>query len=141
MWIAVVLLGLAVGVLVGLMGIGGGVVLVPALVHLVGLSQHVAQGTTLFLQLPPLGLGAVILYWKKGSVNLSAGLACAAGFLLGGFFGSLVAIRIPSSDLRGMFGVFLMVFAMLLWPQHRRPQGHGESKWLTSKPTWRECLP
>lgn len=128
MWIAVVMLGLAVGVLVGLMGIGGGVVLVPALVHLVGLSQPVAQGTTLFLQLPPLGLGALILYWKKGSVDLSAGLACAAGFLLGGFFGSLVAIRIPSSHLRGMFGVFLMVFALLLWPQLGRPGATGKAR-------------
>ena len=121
MWIGVVLLGLAVGVLVGLMGIGGGVVLVPALVYLVGLDQHAAQGTTLFLQLPPLGLGALILYWKKGSVDLSAGLACAVGFLLGGYFGSLVAMRIPSNHLRGLFGVLLMVFALLLWPGNRRP--------------------
>jgi uncharacterized protein len=122
MWVGVVLLGLAVGVLVGLMGIGGGVVLVPALVHLVGMDQHLAQGTTLFLLLPPLGLGALIVYWKKGNVDLRAGLTCAAGFLLGGYFGSLVALRVSSNDLHGMFGVFLMFFALLLWPKGRQPQ-------------------
>ncbi len=122
MWIGPVLLGLAVGILVGLMGIGGGVLLVPALVYLVRMDQHLAQGTTVFLQLPPLGLGALYLYWRKGHVDLRAGVACAAGFFFGGYFGSLLAIRIPSQHLKGMFGVFLMVFAVLLWPGDREPQ-------------------
>ncbi len=121
MWIAVLLLGLAVGVLVGLMGVGGGVIVVPGLVYLhgflnlPGMDQHMAQGTSLFLQLPPIGLGALYLYWKRGHVNWRAGLACAVGFLAGGYFGSLVAIGIPSKDLQGLFGLFLMVAAALLW--------------------------
>ncbi len=110
----IVLLGLGVGIAVGLMGIGGGIVLVPALVHLLGTEQHLAQGTSLFLQLPPIGIGALYLYWKKGNVDLRAGLVCAVGFLVGGYFGSLIAIRIPSTDLRGLFGLFLMVAAVLL---------------------------
>jgi uncharacterized membrane protein YfcA len=126
MWIGPVLLGLAAGILVGLMGIGGGVLLVPALVYLVRMDQHLAQGTTVFLQLPPLGLGALYLYWRKGKVDLRVGVACAAGFFFGGYFGSLLAIQIPSNDLRGMFGVFLMVFAVLLWPGNRGP--HAASK-------------
>ena len=65
MYIVYVFLGLAVGILVGFMGIGGGVVLVPAMVYLLHLNQHTAQGTSLFLQLPPLGLGALLMYWKK----------------------------------------------------------------------------
>ena len=131
MWAEILLLGLAVGILVGLMGIGGGVVLVPALVHLRGLlhlsgmNQHVAQGTSLFLQLPPIGLGALYLYWKRGQVEWRAGLACATGFLLGGYFGSLVAIRIPSKDLLGLFGLFLMFAAVLLW-QRSRPEREAE---------------
>ena len=125
MWIEIVLLGLGVGVLVGLMGIGGGVVLVPALVHLLRMDQHLAQGTSLFLQLPPIGLGALVLYWKKGRVDLHAGLACAAGFLVGGYFGSRIAIGIPSNHLRGMFGVFLMVCAVLVW---RRSQPQETNK-------------
>lgn len=126
MWIEVVLLGLAVGVLVGLMGIGGGVMLVPALVHLMGMDQHLAQGTSLFLQLPPIGLGALILYWKKGHVDLRAGLACAAGFLVGGFFGGFVAVRIPSRELRAFFGLFLMLCAVLLW-RRSHPQEAGKA--------------
>ena len=125
MWIEIVLLGLGVGVLVGLMGIGGGVVLVPALVHLLRMDQHLAQGTSLFLQLPPIGLGALALYWKKGRVDLHAGLACAAGFLVGGYFGSRIAIGIPSNHLRGMFGVFLMACAVLVW---RRSQPQETNK-------------
>ena len=69
----ILLLGLGVGVMVGLMGVGGGVVLIPALVYLTGMTQHVAQGTSLLLQLPPIGLGALLLYWKKGNVNWRAG--------------------------------------------------------------------
>jgi len=115
--IFVVFLGLGIGVLVGLMGIGGGVVLVPALVYLVGLDQHSAQGTSLFLQLPPIGIGALYLYWKEGNVDLRAGLVCAVGVLLGGYFGSVVAVGIPSRDLGALFGLFLMVASGLLWEQ------------------------
>ncbi len=120
MWYAeVVALGLVVGVLVGLMGIGGGVVLVPAMVYLLAMDQHVAQGTSLFLQLPPLGLAALLVYWRKKQVDFPAGGICALGFLLGGFFGSKIAIHMNSRDLRGAFGIFVMVAAALLWFKSR----------------------
>ena len=122
-----VLLGLGVGILVGLMGIGGGIVVVPALVYLVGFDQHAAQGTSLFLQLPPLGIGALYLYWKKKHVDLPAGAVCAVGMLLGGYVGSLAAIQIPSPDLGGLFGLFLMLAAALLWHQSRRPKSQGKT--------------
>ncbi len=115
MYLAYIFLGLAVGVTVGFMGVGGGVVLVPAMVHLLRMDQHTSQGTSLFMQLPPLGLGALLLYWKRKQVDLRAGLACAAGMLLGGYFGSKVAISLSSNDLRGLFGLFLIVGAALLW--------------------------
>ncbi len=114
-WLEVVLVGLVMGMLVGLMGVGGGVVLVPALLHLLRMEQHLAQGTSLFLQLSPIGLGALMVYWKDGKVDLRAGLACAAGLLFGGYFGSRVAIGLPSQQLRGLFGVFLILAATLLW--------------------------
>jgi uncharacterized membrane protein YfcA len=120
MWVEVVLLGLAAGVLVGLMGIGGGVVLVPAMVYLLGMDQHVSQGTSLLLQLPPVGIGALYLYWRKGRVDLPAGLVCATGLLLGGYFGSLAAVQMSSNRLRGLFGVFQMVAAVLLWWRSRQ---------------------
>jgi len=119
---AIILLGLAVGIAVGLMGVGGGIVLVPALVYLVGMDQHTAQGTSLFLQLPPIGIGALYLYWKNGNVDLRAGGVCAAGFLLGGYLGSFVAVRIPPRDLRALFGLFLMFAAVMLMHQGQGPQ-------------------
>jgi uncharacterized protein len=113
----VILLGLGAGILVGLMGIGGGAVVVPALVYLLGMDQHVAQGTSLFILLPPLGLGALAVYWKKGAVDLPAGVMCALGFLVGGYFGGRIAVGISSRVLQGLFGIFLMVCAALLWRQ------------------------
>lgn len=108
-------LGLVVGVLVGLLGIGGGVVLVPAMVYLLGYDQHLAQGTSLFILLPPIGLGALREYWKNGQVDLRAGIFCAIGFLFGGYAGGVIAVPLPSRDLRGIFGFFLILSAVLLW--------------------------
>lgn len=113
----ILVIGLGAGILVGLMGIGGGVVVVPALVYLLGMDQHLAQGTSLFMLLPPLGLGALIVYWKKGKIDLSAGITCAIGFLVGGWLGGHVAIRLSSRTLQTFFGVFLMFSAGLLWRQ------------------------
>jgi uncharacterized membrane protein YfcA len=111
----VLLLGLGVGVLVGLLGIGGGVVLVPAMVYLLHIDQHLAQGTSLFILLPPIGLGALREYWKAGQVDLRAGILCALGMLFGGYAGSLVAVPMPSKILKILFGCFLMLSAILLW--------------------------
>jgi uncharacterized membrane protein YfcA len=114
MTLLVLLLGLGVGVLVGLLGIGGGVVLVPAMVYLLGMDQHLAQGTSLFILLPPIGLGALMEYWKQGQVDLKAGILCALGILLGAYAGSLIALPIPSRNLKGLFGCFLVLAALLL---------------------------
>ena len=115
MTLIVLLLGLGVGVLVGLLGIGGGVVLVPALVYLLHMDQHMAQGTSLFILLPPIGLGALREYWKQGQVDLNAGILCVMGMLFGGYAGSLIALPMPSRQLKGAFGCFLLVAAFLLW--------------------------
>jgi uncharacterized protein len=113
-YLLILALGLAVGVLVGLLGIGGGPVLVPALVYLLGYDQHLAQGTSLFILLPPIGLGALRQYWKIGQVNLRAGISCAIGFLLGGYVGGRIAVPMPSRDLQGIFGCFLIFAATFL---------------------------
>ncbi|HLZ14151.1 MAG TPA: TSUP family transporter [Candidatus Acidoferrum sp.] len=115
MAIVVLLIGLCAGILVGLLGIGGGVVLVPALVHLLHLDQHAAQGTSLFVLLPPIGLGALLEYRKKGAVDFHAGIYCAAGMLLGGYLGGRIAVPMSSFLLTQFFGVFLMLSALLLW--------------------------
>jgi uncharacterized membrane protein YfcA len=117
--LTILALGLTVGVLVGLLGIGGGVVLVPAMVNLLGYDQHLAQGTSLFILLPPIGLGALRQYWKNGQVDLPAGIYCAIGFLLGGYVGGRMAVPLPSRALRGIFGSFLILSAILLWKKMR----------------------
>ena|SRR6202035_3931842 len=113
--VLIVVLSLTVGVLVGLLGIGGGVVLVPALVYLLHYDQHMAQGTSLFILLPPIGLGALWEYWKNGQVDLRAGIYCALGFLIGGYGGGKIAVPMPSNVLKAIFGCFLMMSAVLLW--------------------------
>lgn len=133
MTLTILVLGLVVGVLVGLLGIGGGVVLVPALVYLLGMDQHLAQGTSLFILLPPIGLGALREYWKQGQVDLRAGILCAVGILVGAYGGSLVALPMPSRNLKGLFGCFLALSAILLWRKaqlegRRVAAGQGEPR-------------
>lgn len=130
--ILVLALGLTVGVLVGLLGIGGGVLLVPAMVYLLHFDQHLAQGTSLFILLPPTGLGALRQYWRAGQVDVRAGICCAIGFLLGGYVGGRVAVPMSSDSLRAIFAFFLLLSAVLLWGKtERRPEPptrpHSES--------------
>ena len=120
MSLTILLLGLGVGVLVGLLGIGGGVVLVPAMVYFLRMDQHLAQGTSLFILLPPIGLGALREYWKEGQVDLRAGILCALGMLFGALAGSMIALPLPSRELKGLFGCFLVLAALLLWGKSER---------------------
>jgi len=127
----ILLLGFAVGVLVGLLGIGGGAVLVPAMVYLLRMDQHLAQGTSLFILLPPIGLGALREYWKRGQVDLHAGILCALGMFVGGYAGSLIALPMQSQRLKGAFGCFLMLAGFLLWRKTQRDSnvaGAGQEK-------------
>ena len=102
------LLGLVAGILSGLIGIGGATIVIPALVLMFGLSQHMAQGTTLALMVPPIGILAAWTYYQKGLVDLKiAGFVCL-GFLLGGLIGAKLAIGIPEQILKKMFGIFLL---------------------------------
>src|ERR1700693_2078690 len=119
MAITILLLGLVGGVLVGLLGIGGGVVLVPAMFYLLHMDQHTAQATSLFVLLPPVGLGAWREYWKQGEVDLKAGILCALGMLIGAYAGSLIALPMPSRNLKGLFGCFLILASLLLWKRTR----------------------
>src|SRR5271163_2326383 len=121
MLLLILLLGLTAGVAIGLLGIGGGVILVPAMVYLLHFDQHMAQGTSLFILLPPIGLGALRGYWKNGQVDLRAGVNCAIGFLLGGYIGGRVAVPMSSNYLKVIFGFFLMLSAVLLWAKTSRP--------------------
>ncbi len=113
--ILVLALGVVAGILVGLLGIGGGIVLVPAMIYVLHMDQHLAQGTSLFILLPPIGLGALREYWKAGNVDLRAGILCAAGMILGAYVGSKFAVPMSTQKLQGLFGGFLIFSAVLLW--------------------------
>jgi len=128
MTLIILLLGLCVGVLVGLLGIGGGVVLVPAMVYLLHMDQHLAQGTSLFILVPPIGLGALREYWKQGQVDLHAGFLCAFGMLFGAYAGSLIALPIQSRNLKGLFGCFLILAGFLLWRKAQLEDGAAASR-------------
>src|SRR5512134_3277172 len=103
-----VLLGVIAGIFSGLIGIGGGVIIVPALVFVFGLSQHQAQGTTLALMVPPIGLPAAWAYYKQGDVNFEAALLVCAGYFLGGLLGAKMALRIPNEVLERIFGLAML---------------------------------
>jgi uncharacterized membrane protein YfcA len=106
------LLGLVAGVLSGLIGIGGGVIIVPALIFLFGLSQHQAQGTTLAMLVPPIGILAAWTYYKQGFVNLEVAAIVALGFFVGSFFGAKMAINLPNVVLEKIFGIALLLISL-----------------------------
>jgi hypothetical protein len=105
-------LGLAAGVLSGLMGLGGGVIIIPVLVLFFGFSQHTAQGTTLALMVPPIGLLAAWAYYKQGFVDLKVAAFICLGFFIGGLLGAEFAVGIPEQVLRKVFGVFLLIISL-----------------------------
>lgn len=109
---AYILLGLVAGVLSGLIGIGGGIIVVPALVFLFGFSQHEAQGTTIALMVPPIGILAAWAYYNQGLVDLRAAALICAGFLLGGYFGAKLAIPLPRIYLEKFFGIALLLISL-----------------------------
>ena len=110
--IILIVVGLAAGVLSGLLGIGGGILIIPALIYFLGYSQHLAQGTTLALMVPPIGILAAWAYWKEGNVNLAAVAFICLGFVFGGWIGAKFAGAIPELLLRRSFGVFMGVIAI-----------------------------
>ena len=105
-------MGFAAGALSGLVGIGGGIVIVPVLVMLFGLSQHTAQGTTLAMLSFPVSFVGAYTYWQKGMVDWKIAILLCAGFIVGGFFGSKFAVGIPSLMIKRMFAVLMIIIAI-----------------------------
>ena len=112
--IAFVLTGLLVGVFSGMVGVGGGIILVPILVIFFGFTQHKAQGTSTAMLLPPIGVLAAWTYYKNDMVDVRAALLMCAGFVLGGYFGAKLAISLPNEVLRRAFGVVLFGLSLKL---------------------------
>jgi uncharacterized membrane protein YfcA len=113
----IILVGLAAGMLSGLVGIGGGIIIVPALVFFLGFSQHQAQGTSLGILLLPAGIFAVINYYKQGFIDLKVVLILFSGFLIGGWLGSRISLGMSETVVKKIFAFVLILIAgkILLW--------------------------
>ncbi len=108
----IILIGFAAGILSGLVGVGGGLIIVPALVFFLGYSQHIAQGTSLGVLLLPAGILAVIQYYNHGDVDIKAVIILAVGFLAGGYFGSKLALSLPQETVKRIFAIFMLLVAI-----------------------------
>ena len=115
MLILIIAIGIVTGVVAGMFGIGGAIIMVPALVFIMGFNQHMAQGTSLAVMLPPIGIIATWNYWKAGQVNLKFALILAAAFLIGSYFGSKYALNIPQNVLKKLFAVLLLAVALKMF--------------------------
>ncbi|MCE3295117.1 MAG: permease [Crocinitomicaceae bacterium] len=105
--IILVLIGLAAGILSGFVGIGGGIVIVPALVYFLGFTQHEAQGTSLFVLVLPVVFLAMLNYWKTDNVNWKFGLVIASTFIIGGYIGSKLALKLSPGMVKLVFGLIM----------------------------------
>ena len=110
--LALLVIGLAAGMLSSMVGIGGGTIIVPALVILLAMSQKMAQGTSLAMLLPPIGILAVMNYYKAGYVDFKIAAVLCVAFIAGSYFGSKLALNLEESTLKRIFGVFLMILAV-----------------------------
>lgn len=113
--VIVSLIGLVAGILSGLLGLGGAIIMIPALVILLGYSQQMAQGTALIMMVFPVGALAAFQYYQKGFVDLKAALTMAVFFFMGGYFGAKFATEIPQDILKKGFAITLIIIAIKLW--------------------------
>ncbi len=110
-WLGALGIGVLAGVLAGIVGVGGGIIVVPACVYFFHMDQHTAQGTSLAVLLPPTGLFAFLRYYKAGHVDVGIAALIALGVLVGGYFGGAWADHISGPALRKGFAVFLVLVA------------------------------
>jgi len=109
-----VLIGVLAGILSGFVGVGGGIIIVPALVYALGMSQYEAQGTSLFVLLLPVGILAVMNYSKSGEINWKFGLIIALTFVVGGYIGSKLALKLSPALVKFIFGIIMAVVSIKL---------------------------
>ena len=109
--IILLVIGLLAGVISGTLGVGGGILIVPALVFLLGFTQQEAQGTSLAFMLPPIGILAAINYSKQGYINWKYAIILSLVFVAGAYIGSVISVNLPEKVLRKVFGVFMLVAA------------------------------
>jgi len=110
--IILIVIGFIAGIAGGSLGLGGGIIIVPALIFILGFTQHQAQGTSLAVLLFPIGILAVINYAKNGYVNYKYAIILIIAFVLGSYLGSVISIHLPAKTLKKIFGVFLLLISI-----------------------------
>ena len=111
MILILIVIGIITGVMAGMLGIGGAIIMIPALVFFMGISQQTAQGTSLAVMLPPIGIIAAYNYYKEGQVNIKFAIILALFFLIGSYFGSKLALNLSQPVLKKIFGILLLLVA------------------------------
>jgi uncharacterized membrane protein YfcA len=119
-----IIIGVCAGLLSGFVGVGGGMVIVPGLIYLLGKGQLEAQGTSLAVIMLPVGILGVMNYYKAGNVNVYFALVIAIAFVLGSYFGSKYALKVPEHKIKVIFGIFLLYIA-------GRMLYSGATKWFS----------
>lgn len=110
--IILITIGFIAGIVGGSLGLGGGIIIVPALVFILGFTQHHAQGTSLAVLLFPIGILGVINYAKNGYVNYKFAIVLIIAFVLGSYLGSVISVHLPDKILKKIFGVFLLLISL-----------------------------
>lgn len=113
--IILIIIGLAAGMLSGFAGVGGGVIIIPALIMLLGMSQFEAQGTSLAMMIPPIGIMAAFNYYKDGYINWKYAAVLAVFFVIGGYFGSKLALHISQSAVKKGFAIFIVLVGIKMF--------------------------
>ena len=112
--VSLIVIGLLAGMLSGLVGVGGGIIMVPLLILFLGFSQHQAQGTSLTVLVVPVTALAVFNYYKQGYINWKYALVIALFFIIGGYFGSKLAVSIDQKILKKIFSIVLLLVGVKL---------------------------
>jgi uncharacterized membrane protein YfcA len=133
-------LGLVAGTIGGMFGIGGGLIMVPALILIFGLDLKTATGTSLFAQLLPVGVLGVLEYWRRGEVQVGAGLWIALGILFGALLGAKLTGVVPGGDMKRLYGLFLVAVGIyfLFWSPSKIPGAAKGSAPIQRAPTQEE---
>ena len=110
--IILIIIGFVAGIVGGSLGLGGGIIIVPALVFILGFTQHEAQGTSLAVLLFPIGILGVINYAKNGYVDYKIAIVLILAFVIGSYFGSVISVHLPDKILKKIFGIFLLLMSI-----------------------------
>jgi uncharacterized protein len=114
-FILLTIIGLIVGLFGGMFGVGGGVILIPALVYIIGMEQHTAQGTSVAIMLPPIGIAAAYTYYKAGHINIKYAIIIAITFIIGSYFGSKLAVILPDQVSKKIFAVIMFIISIKMF--------------------------